>query len=61
MKFLTEAKKVTHVIAVLGGSALGWALSPQGQSVIGGIIKAYPKAAVITGVLGFLGTLYYKS
>lgn len=61
MKFLTEAKKVTHAIAVAGGLVVGWAFTPQGQQVIGGIIKAYPKAAVITGVLGFLGTLYYKS
>ena len=59
--FATKAKKLTHGIAVAGAALVGWALSPQGQQVIGGVVKAYPKASVITGVLAFLGTLYYKS
>jgi hypothetical protein len=59
--FATKAKKITHGVAIAGGAVVAWAMSDQGRAVIGGIVKAYPKASVLTGVLAFLGTLYYKS
>lgn len=59
--FVAGAKKVTHAVAVGGGMVVTWAMSDHGREVIGAIVHAYPKASVITGVLAFLGTLYYKS
>ena len=60
MKFITEAKKFAHGIVVAVGIGLGWAFSPQGQSVIGGVIKAYPKLSFITTLLGVAGVVYFN-
>jgi hypothetical protein len=56
--FLAGFKKVTHAIAVAGIAAIAWAVSPQGQHIIGGIVQAYPKLSAITTILGFLAALY---
>lgn len=60
MNWLSSFKKVTHSIAVAGGLAIGWAFTQQGQDVIGGLIKAYPKLSAVTGVLAFLATIYHS-
>lgn len=53
-------KKVTHAVAVAGGLAVAWAVSDQGQHIIGGIVSAYPKTSFLVGVVGFLATLYHS-
>jgi hypothetical protein len=60
MNWLAGFKKVTQGIVVAGGAALAWAFSSQGQEVIGGIVKAYPKASAITTILGFLAVLLHS-
>ena len=60
MSWLSGFKRATHAVAVAGGVALGWAFSDQGQSVIGGIVKAYPKASAITAILAFLAALFHS-
>lgn len=60
MNWLAKFKGVTHAVAVAGGLALTWAFSDQGREVIGGIVKAYPKASGITLALGFLATLFHS-
>lgn len=60
MSFLSKFKGITHVAAVVGGTALAWAFSDQGQQIIGSVVRAYPKASVISTVLGFLAVLYHS-
>ena len=60
LNFITEAKKVTKALAAVGTAVVVWAMSEQGQTVIGGIVHAYPKASAITGVIGFLAVLLHS-
>lgn len=60
MNWLSGFKKLTHGLAVAGGVALAWSFSTRGQEVIGGIVKAYPKASAVTTILGFLAVLLHS-
>ncbi len=60
MNFLAGFKKATHVIAGLGVLAVTWAMSEQGQSVIGGIVHAYPKFSGVVAVIGLIAALYHS-
>lgn len=60
MNFLAGFKKATHVIAGLGVLAVTWAMSDQGQQVIGGIVHAYPKLSGIVGAIGVIAALYHS-
>jgi hypothetical protein len=58
--FLGKFKKVTHVLAAGAALAIGWAVSDQGQAVIGGIVKAYPKLSGLVGAIGVVAALYHS-
>lgn len=60
MNWLAGFKKVTHVIAVAGTVTVAWAMSEQGQQIIGGIIRAYPKLSGLTAVTAFLAVLTHS-
>jgi hypothetical protein len=53
-------KRITHAIAVAGTAGIAWAVSPQGQQIIGSIIHAYPKLSGLAGVIGFAAALYHS-
>lgn len=52
---MSKFSKVTHVLAVILGSAAAFALSPAGQAVI----KQYPKLGGVAGILG-VAALYFN-
>lgn len=58
MNWLAGFKKAAHFASVGVGLAVGWAATHP--ELVAAVVKAYPKASVITTGLALVGGIYYS-